>query len=99
VITTVIGKMLAHYKITRLLGEGGMGVVYEAEDSRLKRRVALKILSDRVAQDPRLLERFQREAEALATPIYLHYTPRQLSLDPLFDPLRGHPGFQELLED
>lgn len=63
----MIGKLLAHYRITRLLGEGGMGVVYEAEDTRLKRRVALKILSDRVARDSRLFERFQREAEALAT--------------------------------
>ena len=63
----MIGKTLAHYRVLRLLGEGGMGVVYEAEDTRLKRRVALKVLSERVTGHPHLLARFQREAEALAT--------------------------------
>ena len=63
----MIGQTLAHYRIVRLLGEGGMGLVYEAEDTRLKRRVALKVLSDRVAGNPGLKERFQREAESLAT--------------------------------
>ena len=62
-----VGSRLGHYQVTALIGEGGMGQVYQATDTKLNRQVALKILPEAFATDPDRLARFQREAQVLAS--------------------------------
>jgi eukaryotic-like serine/threonine-protein kinase len=61
---SMTGKIVSHYRMLEVLGGGGMGVVYTAEDLKLGRRVAVKLLPEALARDPVALERFEREARA-----------------------------------
>ena len=63
----MLGRTISHYRVTGKLGIGGMGLVYEAEDTRLGRRVALKVLSDDLAGDPEASRRLRREAQTIAS--------------------------------
>ncbi len=79
------GTRLGHYDVTSLLGEGGMGQVWQATDTQLNRQVALKILPDAFAADPDRLARFTREAQILAS---LNFIPARI-LAPLCVPRSG----------
>jgi serine/threonine protein kinase len=63
----MIGETIVHYRITAMLGEGGMGEVYRASDTKLHREVAIKVLPQSFAQDPERMTRFTREAQVLAS--------------------------------
>ena len=63
----MIGKTLAHYRITALLGKGGMGEVYRAEDTKLGREVAIKVLTQEFSNNPERMARFEHEAKVLAS--------------------------------
>ncbi len=61
------GQTLSHYRLVEKIGEGGMGVVWSADDTKLRRRIALKFLPESLARDPERIARFEREARFLAS--------------------------------
>ncbi len=63
----MVGKTISHYKVLEKIGEGGMGVVYRATDTKLNRDVALKILPQHLSERAELRERFEREARAVSS--------------------------------
>ncbi len=62
----MVGETISHYRVLEKVGTGGMGVVYKAQDMRLGRYVALKFLPEEFVNDPRVRDRFQREAQAVS---------------------------------
>ena len=74
-MSQLVGQKLGHYRIVEKIGEGGMGEVYRAQDERLGRDVAIKVLPEHFAEDPARRERFEREARAVSSlndPEHLH---------------------------
>ena len=83
------GSRLGSYEVTALIGQGGMGEVYRARDTKLGRDVALKVLPDLFADDPERLARFQREAKALASLNRNHHTRPYINPAPTGTPSRA----------
>ncbi len=69
----MVGKTISHYKVIEKIGQGGMGVVYRAEDTKLDREVAIKVLPEQFTQGPQRLARFDREAQLLVSAYYVLY--------------------------
>ena len=90
----LIGSLLGPYEITAKLGEGGMGEVYRATDTKLKREVAIKVLPAAFTEDKERLARFEREAQLLAQ---LHH-PNIASIFGLEDERRTHALVMELVD-
>ena len=80
-----VGSRLGHYDVTALIGEGGMGQVYQATDTTLDRDVALKVLPEAFTTDPDRLARFEREAKVLASLNHRHFLMAELLC-------RSHPA-------
>ena len=79
----MVGQSLSHYRIIDELGSGGMGEVYVAEDTKLSRRVALKILPSQLAESPERRLRFEREANAVAALNHPNSSPFTRSRKPM----------------
>ena len=86
----MIGQELSHFSITAKLGEGGMGVLYRAEDTKLGREVAIKVLPEAFVQDQERLARFEREAKVLASLNHSHERPPGTSSGTLRGLLAAH---------
>ena len=86
-----IGSELGGYRIEALIGRGGMGVVYRAEDLRLGRKVALKLLAPELAANEGFVERFERESRLAAAIDHPHIIPLYEAGD-AEDGLHGHTG-------
>jgi hypothetical protein len=72
-------SMIAHYRITAKIGEGGMGAVYRSTDTKLGREVAIKFLRPSLAGDAQYMARFQREAKVLASPVADYINANEIS--------------------
>jgi serine/threonine protein kinase len=106
----MIGKQILHYKIIKQLGQGGMGVVYLAEDNKLKRQAATKFLPGHIATDSEIKYRFAHFYSMLGEPKNALKSLRRsteggffcypyISIDPILESIRGASEYKGILED